>query len=91
MRPKEYRDMTQDDLKKEIDSLTKSLFDLRFKKVTDVVENPAEFRKLRKELARAKTILHQKELGQARLPVDTAQPPSDRTDMAAAPKSETSD
>ena len=67
MNAKEYREMTPDDLKKEIDGLIKSLFDLRFKKVTDVVENPAEFRKLRKELARAKTVLREKELSRSQL------------------------
>ena len=62
VKTKEYRDMTPEDLKKEIEGITKSLFDLRFKKVTDVVENPAEFRKLRRELARVKTIIREKEL-----------------------------
>lgn len=62
MKAKDFREMTPDDLKKEIDTIHKSLFDLRFKKVTDVVENPAEFKRLRRDLARAKTILREKEL-----------------------------
>ena len=62
MKAKDFREMTPDDLKKEIDGITKALFDLRFKKVTDVVENPAEFKRLRRDLARVKTILREKEL-----------------------------
>ena len=76
MKAKEYRDMTADDLKKEIDGITKSLFDLRFKKVTDVVENPAEFRKLRKELARAKTVLCEKEFSRSKLEAKPSDEPS---------------
>ena len=70
MNAKEYREMTPDDLKKEIDGLIKSLFDLRFKKVTDVVENPAEFRKLRK----VKHKKRYKRLGQDRSPRKGAEP-----------------
>jgi large subunit ribosomal protein L29 len=68
MKAEEYRQMTPEDLKKEIDALSKSLFDLRFKKVTETVENPAEFRKLRRTLARVRTILRQKERAAAPAP-----------------------
>lgn len=74
MKAKEYRDMTAEDLKKEIEALTKTQFDLRFKKVTDVVENPAEFKKLRRDRARAKTILREKELAAARPAATPAKP-----------------
>lgn len=63
MKIKELRDMTDEDLRKELDNLTKGLFNLRFRKVTDVVENPAEFKKHKKEIAVIKTILRQRELG----------------------------
>jgi large subunit ribosomal protein L29 len=72
VKSKALRDLTVEDLKKEIDAVTKSLFDLRFKKVTDVVENPAEFRKLRRDLARAKTILREKERAAAAKPAAKA-------------------
>lgn len=67
MKAKEYRDMTPDDLRKEIESQTKALFNLRFRKVTDVVENPAEFRKIKKEIARAMTVLREKEMAAAKI------------------------
>ena len=44
------------------DELVKGLFNLRFRKVTDVVENPAQFKKDRRNIARIKTILRAREL-----------------------------
>ena len=74
MKAKEFRDMSPDDLKKEVDGITKALFDLRFKKVTDVVENPAEFKRLRRDLARAKTILREKDLARPKREEKPAEP-----------------
>ena len=59
---KNYRDFTSDDLRKELAGLVKALFDLRVKKVTDVVENPAAFRKHRREVARIKTELRARDI-----------------------------
>ncbi len=58
---KDLREKTDDDLKKELENLVHGLFNLRFRKVTDVVENPAEFRKHRRDIARIKTILRERE------------------------------
>lgn len=63
---KDYQGLTDDELRKELASLVKGLFDLRFRKVTDVVENPAEFRKHRREIARIRTILRQREIKAAK-------------------------
>ena len=57
-----YREMADDELKKKLDDLVKGLFNLRFRKVTDVVENPAQFKKDRRNIARIKTVLRQREL-----------------------------
>ncbi len=62
---KDYRGFTGEDLAKELGSLVKALFDLRVKKVTDVVENPASFRKHRREIARIKTELRRREIQKA--------------------------
>lgn len=59
---KNYREMPDDELRKELDELVKGLFNLRFRKVTDVVENPAAFRQHRREIARIKTVLREREL-----------------------------
>lgn len=62
---KNYREMAPDELRKELDNLTKGLFNLRVRKVTDVVENPAAFRQHRREIARIRTELRARELKQA--------------------------
>ena len=57
MKAKDLRDKTDDELLREVDTLRDSLFKLRFRKVTDVVENPSEFRRHRRDIARILTIL----------------------------------
>ena len=57
-----YKEMADDELKKKLDELVKGLFNLRFRKVTDVVENPAQFKKDRRNIARIKTVQRQREL-----------------------------
>ena len=57
-----YKEMADDELKKRLDDLVKGLFNLRFRKVTDVVENPAQFKKDRRNIARIKTVLREREL-----------------------------
>ena len=56
-----YKEMADDELKKKLDELVKGLFNLRFRKVTDVVENPAQFKKDRRNIARIKTVLRERE------------------------------
>ena len=65
-RLEELRGKPDDELRKEMDTLIKGLFNLRFRKVTDVVENPAAFRKHRVEIAQIKTLLRQRELKTAK-------------------------
>lgn len=62
---KNYRDLADDDLRKELDGLVKGLFNLRVRKVTDVVENPAAFRQHRREIARIRTEIRRRELSAA--------------------------
>ena len=57
-----YAELTEEDLKKRLNELVEGLFKLRFRKVTDVVENPAQFKKDRRNIARIKTVLRQREL-----------------------------
>ena len=57
-----YKEMADDELKKKLEDLVKGLFNLRFRKVTDVVENPAQFKKDRRNIARIKTVLREREL-----------------------------
>jgi large subunit ribosomal protein L29 len=57
-----YQELQDEELKKKLDELVQGLFKLRFRKVTDVVENPAQFRKDRRNIARIKTILRDREI-----------------------------
>ena len=57
-----YTEQTDEDLKKKLNDLIEGLFKLRFRKVTDVVENPAQFKKDRRNIARIKTVMRQREL-----------------------------
>ena len=57
-----FKDLTDEDLKKKLSELVEGLFKLRFRKVTDVVENPAQFKKDRRNIARIKTVMRAREL-----------------------------
>lgn len=59
----EIRKLSEVDLKTKIDELKKEHFNLRFRKVTDVIENPRMPREIRRDIAKIKTILRERELG----------------------------
>ena len=52
---KEYKKLTNDQAEKKIFSLKKDLFNLRFKKINNQVANPAQFKEIRKNIARLYT------------------------------------
>lgn len=58
--------LADDDLRKKLDELVKGLMNLRFRKVTEGVENSAQFRKDRRSIARIKTLLRARELKAAK-------------------------
>jgi len=58
MKKKENKKLTKDQAVKKIDALKKDLFNLRFKKINNQVENPAKFNTTRKEIARLFTIIN---------------------------------
>ncbi|NLC42198.1 MAG: 50S ribosomal protein L29 [Erysipelothrix sp.] len=59
---KEIREKTNTDLEKEIDALKAELFDLRMQKATGQLENPQAIRTVRKNIARIKTVITEREL-----------------------------
>jgi large subunit ribosomal protein L29 len=63
MKPTEIRELSVDELKAKIDELTTERFNLRFRSATESIENPMRFRALRRDIARLKTILGEKETG----------------------------
>ena len=63
MKIKELRNLTDADLFKKISESKKELFDLRLKQSTGSLEKPSRIRELRKNVARMKTILAERENG----------------------------
>jgi len=62
MELKKMREMTEVELNSELDKMKKELFNLRFQHVTGQLENPVKMRELKKDIARVKTILREREL-----------------------------
>ena len=56
------REMTDVELIAELAKMKKDLFNLRFQHVTGQLENPVRMREVRRDIARVKTILREKEL-----------------------------
>ena len=54
---KEDKKMTKDQAEKQLLSLKKDLFNLRFKKVNNQVNNPAQYGEIRKRIARLYTTI----------------------------------
>ncbi|HET7522239.1 MAG TPA: 50S ribosomal protein L29 [Bacillales bacterium] len=63
MKANEVRDLTTAEVEQKIKSLKEELFNLRFQLATGQLENPARLREVRKSIARAKTVLRERELG----------------------------
>lgn len=59
----DLRKFSETELQAKIDEAKKELFNLRFRKVTDVIENPRLPREIRRDIAKMKTILRERELG----------------------------
>jgi large subunit ribosomal protein L29 len=62
MKKNELKEKSIEELSLELDKTKKTLKELQFKKVVSVVENPIQIRELRRQIARIKTYIHEKEL-----------------------------
>lgn len=56
------RDMTPEELEEKVAELKEKLFNLRFQKATGELDNTAEIKKSKKDIARAKTIQREREM-----------------------------
>lgn len=63
MKANELRSLSSEEIESRIDQLKDELFNLRFQLATGQLENPMRIRQVRKDIARAKTVLKQRELG----------------------------
>ena len=62
MEIKEIRNLSSEEIMKKIESNKEELFNLRFSQATGNLEKPSRIRELRKEVARMKTIIREREL-----------------------------
>lgn len=62
MKLNELRRLTDQELLRESDDRMKEIFNLRYKAGTEQLENPSLMRETRREIARIKTILREREL-----------------------------
>ncbi len=60
----EIRDLTDDEIRTRVGELQEELFRLRFRGATQQLENTALLGALRRDVARLKTILRERELAQ---------------------------
>lgn len=65
MKAKELREMTVLELGTKLGELKGELFNLRFQLATGQLDNPVKLRYVRKDIARVKTILNEKEKANA--------------------------
>ncbi|MDB5085279.1 MAG: ribosomal protein [Bacilli bacterium] len=63
MKAKEFRNLSDVEIEQQVNSLKEELFNLRFQLATGQLDNPTRIGEVRKDIARAKTILRERELG----------------------------
>ena len=59
----EFRNLSQEDLEKQLEETHQELFNLRFRLTTKQLVNHREVRRVKKKIARLKTLLTERELG----------------------------
>jgi len=62
MRANEMRGLSVEELKRELERRTRDLFNLRFRAQTEKLDDPSSIRKAKKDIARMKTVLREREL-----------------------------
>jgi large subunit ribosomal protein L29 len=60
MKASDLRARSQDELTEQVDTLGKEIFNLRFQRASGQLENTARVRQVRREIARVKTIMSEK-------------------------------
>ena len=66
MKASDLRARSQDELTEQVDTLGKEIFNLRFQRASGQLENTARVRQVRREIARIKTILGQRQRAEAK-------------------------
>ena len=63
MKTKELHELTIDELNVKLKELSEELFNLRFRHAIGQLENPASLKTCKKDIAKVKTLLRERELG----------------------------
>ena len=66
MKAREFKDLSEVELRQKVQEFTVELFNLKFQHATGQLENTERLPQVRKDLARVKTILHEKISAQAK-------------------------
>ena len=66
MKSKEVLEMTDKELQQKLNELKSDLFFLRFKNATNQLTNPLQLKETRRDIARVKTVIRQRELARAK-------------------------
>ena len=62
MKNNKLKEMSSQDLEKELGELKSELFKLRFSLATNGLDNPLKVKEVRRDIARIKTVLREREL-----------------------------
>jgi large subunit ribosomal protein L29 len=62
MKVKEIKNLTTEELRRRLKDFKVELFNLRFQLATGQLDNPMRIREVKKNIARAKTLLREREL-----------------------------
>ncbi len=64
MKINKIKEMSSPDLEKELGELKNELFKLRFSLATNGLDNPMKIKEVKKDIARIKTVLRERELSE---------------------------
>ena len=64
MKINKIREMSSPELEKELDELKSELFKLRFSLATSGLDNPMKIKEVKKDIAKIKTILREREIAE---------------------------
>ncbi|HZJ58424.1 MAG TPA: 50S ribosomal protein L29 [Clostridia bacterium] len=67
MKANRFRELSDEELQDRVAEFKSELFNLRFQLATGQLENPMRIKEVRKDIARVKTIIRQRELNSARI------------------------
>lgn len=76
MKVAEIREMTREDIERDLAEKKRALFNLRFQRETEQLERPAELRKLKKDIARLMTVLNERARAEDGAPAKAAEEPA---------------